>query len=89
MKIPRLSRITREEIPKLAGRASTTGHVMGQSPRKNKLTMMPGTNPKLFGGTHTLRTPKAGGLTQQTAPHKHEGDFFSGGFGQTGLTGES
>ena len=73
--IPPESRITREETPRRAGLVSNVKHVLGFSPRKARLTAMPGTNPahnpaELGGLKMKMRRP--GGMTSGTAPFKHQ-----------------
>lgn len=63
--------------PKKVG-GSLTGHVFSRNSRKGNYSHMEG-----------VRSPKAGGLSHDTAPHKHEMQFFNAGFGRTGMTGES
>lgn len=85
MKGEKLSKITKLEIPRRAGLASSTKHVLGFSPRHNKTTMEPGTNPKkvpgeIGGGGKR----KAGGLSHDTAPYKHQSGIFGGSMGMAG-----
>jgi len=61
-----------------AGQRSSLAHIAGENPRRYKLTEAPGTNPKVFGGRH------AGGMSQSTAPQKHQSTLFSPSFGISG-----
>lgn len=74
MKGEQLSKITKLEIPRRAGLASSTKHVLGFSPRHNKTMFMAGTNPQKvpaeIGGGKSKR--RAGGMTHDTAPYKHQ-----------------
>jgi hypothetical protein len=85
-RIPALSRTTRLEIPRRAGLAESVTHVSGFGPRKQKrISSSPGTNPMHMAGELGGFKPKlkrqAGGLTQHTAPYKHQ-------VGGGGLTGD-
>jgi hypothetical protein len=81
----RLSKFSRAQIPQRAGQRSSLGHVLGENPRRAEMTSASGTNPtrvaKRFGG----------GLSQHTAPQKHQIGLFdpekvSFGFGGPGST---
>ena len=85
MKTPKLSKFTQGEIPHRAGQRGSLSHVLGENPRKANMSASVGTNPsktaKRFGG----------GMTQHTAPHKHEMGLIdptkiSFGFGGPGST---
>jgi len=74
-KIPSLSRATRREIPARAGLAEDVSHISGFGPRKQKrISSSPGTNPVHMagelGGFKLKR--HGGGMTQHTAPYKHQ-----------------
>ena len=79
---------TRREIPVRTGSQMASKYIYGHNPRKEHLSSMEGVPGR-----------KRGGLSSKTAPHKTDiGMFdskhgtpetFGGGFGRTGLTGES
>ena len=72
-KMPRLSKAIEGKIPQRAGQVSSVKHVLGFSPRHNKTTYEPGTNPNRPPGELGGFSPKrqTGGLSQHTAPYKH------------------
>lgn len=74
-----LPKFNRAQVPKMAGRASATDHVLGESTRRGKYSMGPGTNLKLFGGNQAKRS--RGGVSQSSAPYKHDAANFNIGIG--------
>jgi hypothetical protein len=80
MKQPiRLTRIQRAQVPMQAGQRASLDHLPGMNPRRYKFTEgTSGTNPKVFGGRH------AKGMSQSTAPHKHQSGLFSPSFSIAG-----
>jgi hypothetical protein len=82
MKGGRLTRFSEAKIPKLAGQKSDLSHIGGENPRKGKFTEAPGTNPVKMAKRVSV------GMSQSTAPQKHETSLFSGkfGFGGPGTT---
>jgi len=80
MKVPGLTKFQRAQVPQRAGQRAGLAHIPGESVRKYKLTAAPGTNPKLFGGHGRV----AGGMSQSTAPHKHQSGLFSPSFSISG-----
>jgi hypothetical protein len=82
------SMTVRRSVPKFTGSQMASKYILGHNPRKGHFSSMEG-----------VPARKRGGLTATTAPHKTDiGMFdskhgtpepFTGGFGQTGLTGES
>jgi hypothetical protein len=87
-KMPALSRTTREEIPRRAGLAESVSHISGFGPRRQKrISASPGTNPQHMagelGGFKLKR--QSGGLTQHTAPYKHQTNLT--GDGKAGVEG--
>lgn len=80
---------TRREVPTRTGSNMQSKYIFGHNPRQAHLSSMEGV---------TKPGRKAGGLSSTTAPHKTDVSMFeskhgypetAGGFGQTGLTGES
>jgi hypothetical protein len=81
----RLPRFNRTQIPTLAGRDTSTTHVLGESPRRGKFSMESGTNLKLFGGNKAKKDLRQKG---GSAPSKSEFPLNIS-FGTTGTTGRS
>lgn len=78
MKPPKLlggTRFTRAATPKLGGALELQHRIIGQNPRKQKLTESPGTNPSKFVKPVATARPKSSGLMQNSAPYKHEIDY--------------
>ena len=83
MRAPRLSRFTQEEIPHRAGQRADLSHISGENPRRAKMSAEVGTNP-----TRQFKRV-GGGMSQHTAPQKHEMGLFDTskfGFGGPGST---
>jgi len=78
------TRATRAGVPKLGGALRLDTHLFGQNPRKRKLTESPGTNPSKLGGGKGL-LGGGGGLSQESAPYKHEASRFNIGVGGPGF----
>ena len=78
------------ELPKYSGSESHTKYVMGFNPKKQRAF-----SHELGVKGFAPRKPAKMGLHSLTAPHKTETQHFDtkfgfpGGFGDTGLTGES
>jgi hypothetical protein len=69
----KLPKFNRAQVPTMAGRASSTSHILGTNPRKGKFSMGAGTNLKLHGGNQIGDEDRRseGGTSQSTAPYKH------------------
>lgn len=85
MRPPRLSKFSQSQIPQRAGQRTSLDHVLGENPRRAKMTELAGTNP-----TKAFKRV-GGGMTPETAPHKHDIGAFdskkiSFGFGGPGST---
>jgi hypothetical protein len=81
-----LPKFNRAQIPTMAGRNTSTSHVLGESSRAGKFSMMPGTNLKLFGGNKAKKDLR---MNSGSAPHKSDFPNLNISFGQTGVTGRS
>jgi len=89
LKVAPTPTMTRRETPVRTGSQMDTSYIMGHNPRRTNLTSEEGVHGvPVFGVKRSNR--RSMGMTSGTAPQKHEMEHFgTGGFGDTGLTGES